>query len=285
MTDQTTTGRVTNVAIIESQQMHPEARGELTGRVALVTGGTRGIGAAISRSLATHGATVAAAYGNNHGRAEQLQAQLAASGTSISIHHGDIGSAEDCRRMVQAVIDRHGRLDILVNNAGITADRTVFKMGEDDWYNVLAVNLSGAFFTAQAALAHMVERGSGRIVNISSIIGQTGNVGQSNYAASKSGLFGLTMSLAKEAAFALKRSGKLTPDGLNITVNAVAPGFIETEMLDSVPEKVLEGIRAQVPLDRLGRPDEVARVVRFLAADESSYITGQAWAVNGGMEM
>jgi acetoacetyl-CoA reductase/3-oxoacyl-[acyl-carrier protein] reductase len=131
----------------------------------------------------------------------------------------------------------------------------------------------------------MLERGSGRIVNISSIIGQTGNIGQSNYAASKSGLFGLTMSLAKEAAFALKRSGKLTPESLNVTVNAVAPGFIETEMLDSVPEKVLDGIRAQVPLDRLGRPDEVAEVVRFLASDVSAYVTGQVWAVNGGMEM
>jgi 3-oxoacyl-[acyl-carrier protein] reductase len=131
----------------------------------------------------------------------------------------------------------------------------------------------------------MLERGSGRIVNISSIIGQTGNVGQSNYAASKSGMFGLTMSLAKEAAFALKRAGRLSPESANITVNAVAPGFIETEMLDTVPAKVLDQIRAQVPLDRLGRPEEIARVVRFLASDASCYITGQVWAVNGGMEM
>jgi acetoacetyl-CoA reductase/3-oxoacyl-[acyl-carrier protein] reductase len=274
------------VSIIETTgQMHQEAGRELTGRVALVTGGTRGIGAAISRSLASFGATVAASYGHNHDRAVQLQSELAGCGTPISIHAGDVGSAAECRRTVQEVVDLHGRLDILVNNAGITADRSVFKMGEDDWYKVLAVNLSGAFFTAQAALAHMVERGSGRIVNISSIIGQTGNVGQSNYAASKSGMFGLTMSLAKEAAFALKRAGMLTPDGVNITVNAVAPGFVETEMLETVPEKVLDGIRAQVPLDRLGRPEEIARVVRFLASDASSYITGQVWAVNGGMEM
>jgi 3-oxoacyl-[acyl-carrier protein] reductase len=273
------------VAISETEQSYSETGDELNGRVALVTGGTRGIGAAISRSLATHGATVAAGYGHNHERAVQLQTELARSGTPISIHAGDVASAAECRRTVQEVIDRYGRLDILVNNAGITADRSVLKMGEDDWHNVLAVNLSGAFFMAQAALAHMIERGTGRIVNISSIIGQTGNVGQSNYAASKSGLFGLTMSLAKEAAFALKRAGMLTPDGLNITVNAVAPGFVETEMLDTVPEKVLDGIRAQVPLDRLGRPDEIARVVRFLASDASSYITGQVWAVNGGMEM
>ena len=273
------------MAISETEQFYQQTDGELSGRVALVTGGTRGIGAAISRNLATHGAIVAASYGHNRERAVQLQTELARSGTPISIHAGDVASAADCRRTVQEVVDRHGRLDILVNNAGITADRSIFKMADDDWYKVLAVNLSGAFFTAQAALLHMIERGTGRIVNISSIIGQTGNVGQSNYAASKSGLFGLTMSLAKEAAFALKRAGMLTPDGMTITVNAVAPGFVETEMLDSVPEKVLDGIRAQVPLDRLGRPDEIARVVRFLASDASAYITGQVWAVNGGMEM
>jgi NAD(P)-dependent dehydrogenase (short-subunit alcohol dehydrogenase family) len=273
------------VAIFETPQMYSNGDGALAGRVALVTGGTRGIGAAISRSLAGQGAAVAAAYGSNRRRAEELQDEFARSGVPISIHEGDIGSAEDCRRTVRDVLDRYGRLDILVNNAGITADKTVFKMADDDWYKVLAVNLSGAFFTSQVALAHMVERGSGRIVNISSIIGQTGNVGQSNYAASKSGVFGLTMSLAREAAFALKRAGRLAPDGPGITVNAVAPGFIETEMLDSVPEKALDRIRAQVPVERLGRVDEVARVVRFLAEDESAYITGQVWAVNGGMEM
>jgi NAD(P)-dependent dehydrogenase (short-subunit alcohol dehydrogenase family) len=273
------------VATIVNEQAYAEGRSELKGRVALVTGGTRGIGAAISRALAAHGATVAAGYGSNRERAEQLQTELSRDGTAMSIHQSDVSSAAECRRTIDEVIERHGRLDILVNNAGITADRTVLKMSDEDWYKVLAVNLSGAFFTAQAALAHMVERGSGRVVNISSIIGQTGNIGQVNYAASKSGLFGLTMSLAKEAAFALKRAGKLSPHGTNITVNAVAPGFIETEMLDSVPDKVLDGIRAQVPLDRLGRPEEVARVVRFLAADASSYITGQVWAVNGGMEM
>jgi acetoacetyl-CoA reductase/3-oxoacyl-[acyl-carrier protein] reductase len=271
--------------ILNEQQAHAEGQSELKGRVALVTGGTRGIGEAISRSLAAHGATVAAAYGSNRTRAEQLQTELSRDGIAVSVHQSDVGSAEECRRTVREVIERHGRLDILVNNAGITADRSVLKMEDEDWYKVLAVNLSGAFFTAQAALAHMVDRGSGRVINISSIIGQTGNIGQANYAASKSGMFGLTMSLAKEAAFALKRGGKLMPHGPNITVNAVAPGFIETEMLDSVPEKVLDGIRAQVPLDRLGRPEEVARVVRFLAADASSYITGQVWAVNGGMEM
>jgi acetoacetyl-CoA reductase/3-oxoacyl-[acyl-carrier protein] reductase len=273
------------MAITETHQTYQESGDTLHGRVALVTGGTRGIGAAICRRLAANGASVAAGYGRDHESAQRLQAELAADGAPISIHMGDVGSADDCRRLVQDVIDQHGRLDILVNNAGITADRLTVKMSDEDWYKVIAVNLSGGFFTAQAALAHMIERGSGRIVNISSIIGQTGNIGQANYAASKSGVFGLTMSLAKEAAFALKRAGKLTPDGLNITVNAVAPGFIETDMLDGVPEKVLDKIRSEVPLDRLGRPDEVARVVHFLSADASSYITGQVWAVNGGQEM
>ena len=257
----------------------------LQGRVALVTGGTRGIGAAICRSLASQGASIAAGYSRDSEAAERLCTDLAKTGVETSTHQGNIGSPDDCRRTIEEVLERHGRLDILVNNAGITVDRTMAKMSDEDWHKVLAVNLSGAFFTAQAALPQMVARGSGRIVNISSIIGQTGNIGQANYAASKSGLFGLTMSLAKEAAFALKKAEMLTPDGLNITVNAVAPGFIETDMLDGVPEKVLDRIRAQVPLDRLGRPEEVARVVHFLGTDASSYITGQVWAVNGGQEM
>jgi acetoacetyl-CoA reductase/3-oxoacyl-[acyl-carrier protein] reductase len=259
--------------------------GALAGRVALVTGGTRGIGAAISRSLAEAGATVAAGYNSNTEKAEAFLTELVELGVDASAHQGDVASAENCRRTVADVLERHGRLDVLVNNAGITIDRTAAKMNDDDWANVLAVNLSGAFFTAQAALAHMVERGSGRIVNISSIIGEQGNIGQTNYAASKSGLFGLTKSLAREAAFQLQRDGKLEPYGLNVTVNCVAPGFIATEMVDAVPEKVLERIVAQIPLGRLGRAEEVARVVRFLCSDDSAYITGQVWDVNGGMEM
>jgi 3-oxoacyl-[acyl-carrier protein] reductase len=147
------------------------------------------------------------------------------------------------------------------------------------------VNLSGAFFLSQAALRHMLERGSGRIIMVSSIIGERGNIGQSNYAASKSGLFGLTKTLAREAAFLLNRSGKLTEDGVNITVNAVTPGYIATEMLETVPEKVITKLKEEIPLARLGRAEEIARVVHFLAADASSYITGQIWGVNGGMDM
>ena len=269
----------------EQTRLAPEAGQKLKGRVAMVTGGTRGIGAAICESFATQGATIAAGYSQNRDRAEAFQSGLAKNGIAVSLHQGNVASAEDCRRTVREVIDHHGRLDILVNNAGITSDKTVLKMGDEDWFKVLAVNLSGAFFMSKAALEHMLERGSGRIVNISSIVGQIGNIGQANYAASKSGLFGLTRTMAREAAHALKKAGKLDRDGMGITVNTVAPGFIETEMLESVPEKVLDGIRAQVPVGRLGRPEEVARVVHFLCADASGYITGQVWAVNGGMEM
>jgi acetoacetyl-CoA reductase/3-oxoacyl-[acyl-carrier protein] reductase len=159
-------------------------------------------------------------------------------------------------------------------------------MTDEDWFKVLNVNLSGAFFLSQAALRHMAERGSGRIVNVSSVIGEMGNIGQANYAASKSGLFGLTKTLAREAAFLLARSGKLNdPANIGLTVNTVTPGFIATEMLEHIPEKVLEKIVAQIPLARLGKPEEVARVVHFLAADASSYITGQVWGVNGGLDM
>ena len=258
---------------------------KLLGRAAFVTGGTRGIGAAICLSLAAQGADVAAGYSGNEQAAEQFAKDFAVSfpDRRLTVHRGDISSADDCRRCVAEVMEQHGRLDILVNNAGITADRSVLKMSDDDWRRVIDVNLSGAFYLSQAALIHMLERGSGRIVMISSVIGEMGNIGQVNYASAKAGLFGLTKTLAREAAMQLQRSGK--HDGIGVTVNTVSPGFIETEMLSSVPEKVLDGIRARVPLGRLGQPEEIARVVHFLAADASSYITGQVWGVNGGLDM
>ena len=260
---------------------------KLKGRVAFVTGGTRGIGAAICRNLASQSATVAAGYAGNDKAAERFSNAFSASyGARVTVHKGNVADAPDCRRTIEEVIATHGRLDILVNNAGITIDKTVLKMSDDDWYKVINVNLSGAFFLSQAALRHMADRGTGRIVNVSSVIGETGNIGQSNYAASKSGLFGLTKTLAREAAFLLARAGKLNePDGVGLTVNTVTPGFIATEMLERIPPKVLEKIVAQIPLGRLGKPEEVARVVHFLAADASSFITGQVWGVNGGMDM
>ena len=277
--------------VLESQPRpsNPPATDKLAGRVAFVTGGTRGIGAAIAHSLASQGATVAVGYNRDRDSADQFVASLLpktrAHGASASAHRGNVGSSGDCRRTIAEVIDEHGRLDILINNAGITIDKTVATMTDDDWHNVLAVNLSGAFFLCQAALAHMVERGSGRIVNVSSVVGETGNIGQANYAASKSGLFGLTKTLAKEAAYLLAKSGKRTDDGIGITVNTVTPGLITTEMTADIPEKVTAKLTSQIPVGRAGRPEEVARVVHFLAADASSYITGQVWSVNGGMDM
>jgi len=269
------------------QQQQPLGLGRIQGRVALVTGGTRGIGAAICHQLADEGASVAAGYWRHHEPAEKFMADMTAGypGREITVHHGNIGAAEDCRRVVREVVDQHGRLDILVNNAGITIDRTVAKMTDQDWQNVLAVNLSGAFFIAQAALEHMIERGTGRIINMSSAIGETGNIGQANYAASKSGLFGLTKSLAREAVFQLNRAGRPPGDGIGLTVNAVTPGYIATDMLATIPDKVLERLRGQILVGRLGQPEEIARVVAFLAAEESAYITGQIWAVNGGLDM
>jgi acetoacetyl-CoA reductase/3-oxoacyl-[acyl-carrier protein] reductase len=257
----------------------------MQGKVVFVTGGTRGIGLAICRSFGEQGAIVAAGYSRDAEHAQQLLREAQDQGVEASIHQGNVGSAEDCRRTLGEVIETHGRLDILVNNAGITIDKTALRMSDEDWYKVLAVNLSGAFFMSQAVLPHMIERGSGRIINIASIIGETGNIGQTNYAASKSGLFGLTKSLAREACFQLARAGKQSDDGIGITVNAVAPGFIATEMLEHIPEKVLEKITAQIPVGRLGRPDEIARVVHFLASDYSSFITGAIWPVNGGQDM
>ena len=256
-------------------------------RVALVTGGTRGIGAAVSQALAREGASVAAGYWHNQEAAEKLAASMRADHPrqKFTIHEGNIGVADDCRRVVSEVIDQHGRLDILVNNAGITIDKVAAKLTDDDWHKVLDINLSGAFFIAQAALAHMIERGSGRIINVSSVIGETGNIGQVNYAASKSGLFGLTKSLAREAIFQLGKKGQPPGEGGGVTVNAVTPGYVATDMVSAMPEKALDRVRAQIPMARLGQPGEVARVVAFLAADDSAYITGQVWAVNGGMDM
>lgn len=259
-----------------------ETTDSLKDRVAFVTGGTRGIGAAISRSLADAGATIAAGYAGNDEAANSFAAEF---DRPVSLHKGNIGNGDDCRRTVQEVLDEHGRLDILINNAGITIDKTVAKMSDEDWNRVISVNLSGAFYLSQAVMPHMIERGSGRIVMVSSVIGETGNIGQANYAASKSGLFGLTKTLAREATFQLKRAEKLTEDGLGITVNCVTPGYVATEMIETIPEKVITNLKSQIPLGRFAAPGEIGRVVTFLASDASGYITGQTWGVNGGLDM
>jgi acetoacetyl-CoA reductase len=242
---------------------------DMTGQVALVTGGIRGIGAAISERLAARGVTVAAGYSRDKEAADRFCEKHPGS----TVHQGNIGSHEDCERVIREVCDTHGRLDVLVNNAGITADKTVRKMTVEDWDRVVHVNLSGAFYLIRAVLQHMLDRGSGRIINISSIIGEAGNIGQANYAAAKSGLFGLTMSLAQETA----RKG--------ITVNSVAPGYIATEMVAAVPKEALDKVVAKIPVGRLGQAEEVARVVEFLADPDSAFITGQIYSVNGGQYM
>ena len=269
-----------------TEQQPPTRSGPLHDKVALVTGGTRGIGGAISHRLAEEGAHVAAGYWRHHEPAEKFMAEMGAlyPGT-VTVHNGNIGEADDCRRVVREVIEQHGRLDIVVNNAGITHDKTVAKMTDEDWLQVISVNLSGAFFVAQAALEHMMERGTGRIINISSATGEMGGIAQANYAASKSGLFGLTKSLARETVFMLARAGHPVGDGPGLTVNCVTPGYIATDMLATIPEKMMDTFRSKIPVGRTGRPEEIARVVAFLADGESPYITGQIWAVNGGLDM
>jgi acetoacetyl-CoA reductase len=243
------------------------------GRVAIVTGGTRGIGAAITHALASAGAHVAAGYSKGKDSAEKCAQSIRVSGGAVSTHQGRVDDFLDCQRVVDEVLRAHGRVDFLVNNAGITLDKTLRKMTPEDWNNVLNVNLSGAFNMTKAVLEHMIERGNGRVVNISSVIGETGNVGQANYAASKAGLFGFTKSLALETA------------NKGITANVVAPGFIATEMVSAMPEAALQRVVDKIPTKRLGKPEEVARVVKFLCEDESAYITGAAFHVNGGLDM
>jgi len=244
---------------------------ELSGHVALVTGGVRGIGLAICESLLAEGVRVAAGFSRNGPAAEAFMDAHGDRGATI--HQGTIEDAADCERVVNEVVERHGRLDLLVNNAGITMDRTVRKMSPEEWDHVLRVNLNGAFYMSRAAIPTMIDRGYGRIVNISSVVGERGNIGQANYAASKSGQFGLTMSLALELA------------NKGVTVNCVAPGFIETDMTGAVPAEIMQRVVETIPMRRLGRPEEVARVVVFLAEPASSYITGQVYSINGGLNM
>jgi acetoacetyl-CoA reductase len=244
---------------------------DMNGQVALVTGGTRGIGLAICERLINRGVTVAAGYAGSHAHAEEFRDKYAEYG--VTIHQGNIGHNDEVLQVWGDVLERHGHLDILVNNAGITMDKMVRKMTPEEWDHVIHVNLSGAFYASRAVLQHMLDRGYGRIINISSIIGSSGGFGQANYAAAKSGMFGLTMSLALETA------------SKGITVNTVTPGFIATDMTAAVPADVMDKLVTRIPVSRLGKPDEVARVVEFLADPESAYITGQVYPVNGGLYM
>jgi NAD(P)-dependent dehydrogenase (short-subunit alcohol dehydrogenase family) len=242
-------------------------------KVAMVTGGTRGIGRAISLALVESGVHVAAGYLSNSTSADETKELAEGLAGSISVHQVDIGDPAACATYANDVIEAYGRIDYLINNAGINVDRTVRRMTVEEWHTVMRINISGCFYMVKAVIEHMIERKEGRIVNISSIIGQTGNVGQANYATAKSGMFGLSKTLALELA------------GKGITVNCVAPGFISTDMMASVPEKILEQIVARIPVGRLGEPEEVAFAVMGLLDDRAGYITGAVIPVNGGLDM
>lgn len=246
---------------------------KISNRVALVTGGARGIGRAICERLAAQGIQVAIGYHSNKSRAEEVKQRINEQGGQAEIFCGSVDSYFDVRRVIDEVVEHFGALNILVNNAGITVDKTLRKMSVEEWKRVIQINLEGTFYTIKASLEHILAFGWGRIVNISSIIALTGNVGQANYAAAKAGIIGLTKSLA------LELSNK------EMTVNAVAPGFIETDMIKGVPEKVYTKIENSIPMKRFGRPEEVARVVDFLVQEESAYITGQVYGINGGLYM
>ncbi len=244
---------------------------ELAGRVALVTGASRGIGRAIALRLASRGAIVIAAARENNAAA--TVDAIHAAGGKADMGTVDVADASAIETLVSGALDRHGRIDILVNNAGITKDQLMLRMKRDDWDSVLATNLTAAFVLTQAVLKPMIRQKSGRIVCISSVVGQSGNAGQANYAASKAGLIGFAKSVAREVA------------SRNITVNVVAPGLIDTDMTRGITGDAHAEWAAQIPLKRLGSPDDIASAVAFLASDEAAYITGQVLAVNGGMYM
>jgi 3-oxoacyl-[acyl-carrier protein] reductase len=245
----------------------------LKDRIAVVTGGSRGIGRAIAMTLAAAGATVVVNYQRNAAAADETVAAItAADGAAISIQ-ADVSVSADVERLFKTVIDQYGTVDILVNNAGITRDTLLLRMKEDDFDTVIDTNLRGVYLCTKAALRPMTRARSGRIINITSVVGLIGNAGQSNYAAAKAGIIGFTRAVAREMA------------SRGITVNAVAPGYIETELTAGLGEQVRAAILEAIPLGRLGTPQDVANLVCFLASDAAAYITGQTLTVDGGMVM
>jgi 3-oxoacyl-[acyl-carrier protein] reductase len=246
---------------------------QLKGRTALVTGASRGIGRAIALSLAQEGADVAVNYVSSEGQAKQVVELINKMGRKAMLAQADVADFPDTFRMAQDVLREFGHVDILINNAGINSDKTFVKMDHASWRKVLAINLDGVFNCTKVFIDQMIKQGWGRVVNITSVIGQIGNFGQANYAASKAGVAALTKSLAKELA------------AKGITINAVAPGFIETEMISGIPEKVQQKLLSQIPMGRFGKADEVSRACVYLCSSDGDYITGAELSINGGLFM
>ena len=245
---------------------------KLTGKVALVTGAAQGIGRAIALLLARNGADIVVSDINLE-KAEETAKEIRAIGPKAMAVKVDVSNLGDVERMVEGILEKLAKIDILVNNAGITRDKLVLRMTEEDWDAVLNVNLKGTFNCTKAVIRHMAKQRSGKIVNIASVVGEMGNAGQANYSASKAGVIGLTKTIAREYA----------QRGIN--VNAIAPGYIETPMTEALPEKAKEELKKLIPMERLGKPEDVAEAVLFLVSEESSYITGQVLNVNGGIYM
>jgi acetoacetyl-CoA reductase len=246
----------------------------LTGKVGVITGASRGIGAAIARELAAYGADLVLNYSKSAEQADALARELyeESDAGAIVVIRADVSKADEAADLIKQTYEHFGRIDMLVNNAGITRDRTVRKMTTEEWCEVIETNLSGTFYCIQAAAPYLIEQGGGRVVTISSVMGLSGNVGQANYSAAKAGLIGMTKSLALEWA------------RYNVTVNCVAPGFIDTDMLAHVPEAIRTELTNRIPLHRFGNPDEVAKAVRYLCVD-GEYITGAVLNINGGLYM
>lgn len=242
-------------------------------KVALITGATRGIGRQIAITLANSGFDIVVNYRKENTDLEETKKQIEEIGRKCLAVQGDVSNYEECEKFVKEAIEEYGKIDVLVNNAGITKDNLLMRMKKEDFQDVLNVNLVGTFNVTKNVIAYMMKARSGRIINISSVVGIAGNAGQTNYSASKAGIIGFTKSLAKEVA------------SRNILVNAVAPGFIETNMTNVLKDEIKENIAKSIPLKRMGKAEDVANVVKFLASEESSYITGQVINVDGGMLM
>lgn len=247
--------------------------GKLDGKTAIVTGASRGIGAAIAKHLANEGARVVVNYSGSQSKAEDVVKEIEAAGGEAFAIQASVADSESVTGMIATTMERFGSVDILVNNAGITRDNLLMRMKESEWDDVINTNLKGVFLCTKAVTRQMMKQRAGRIINIASIVGVSGNAGQANYVAAKAGVIGLTKTTAKELA------------SRNINVNAIAPGFITTEMTEELPEEVKTQMLTQIPLAKLGNPEDVAKAVVFLASDDSTYITGQTLHVDGGMVM